>query len=551
MSAYPTKQDELESQLTQLRTDRYSWWVSWCSLAEYILPRRYRWLVTPNQAQRGAQLNQYIIDSTGTIAARVCATGMMAGITSPTRRWFKLRLPGSEADEVNPVNIWLAEVEKRMMRVFQESNFYNSIAVMYFDLVVFNTANMIIYEDYENVICCHNPCLGEFYLFNDYKGAPGGMFREFTNTVAQVVDEFGKENCSQAVQDAYARGGGELRKEIKVLHSIQPYKKPGSEFKWVEYFWEYGAPAPRKFLREKYYQEQPFIGPRWETSGNDAYGRGPGMDALGDIKQLQQETKRKAQAIDKLSNPPMVADVELKNKPASTLPGGVTYVTKKDGVGFSPAYQNFRPPIQEIMLDIQAVQERIKNVFFNDLFLMISQLQTVRTATEIDARREEKLVLLGPVLERLQTEALDPIIDRVFGIMFRGGLLGEPPAELSSVNIEIDYVSMLAEAQRAAQTVGMERFMATLANAGAIDPTLFDLPNWDRFMTRYALVLGNDPSDLKTPEELAVVRKQRAEQQARAEALETGTAAVQGAKVMSETNVGGGQNALEMMMGGL
>jgi hypothetical protein len=158
-SGYATERDELEAELNALRTERYSWWVYWGQLATYYIPRRYRWLVTPNQMNRGSPINGAIIDSTGTIAARTLASGMMSGITSPTRPWFKLRIPGiNPEDEVNPVNIWLADCTRRMMRVFQESNFYNAIAVLYLDLAVFGTAPMLIYEDFDNVIQCYNPC---------------------------------------------------------------------------------------------------------------------------------------------------------------------------------------------------------------------------------------------------------------------------------------------------------------------------------------------------------------------------------------------------------
>ena len=549
---FANKRTELDAELAGLRTERYSFWQHWGQLATYLLPRRYRWLVTPNQMTRGSPINGAIIDSTGTIAARVLASGMMSGITSPTRPWFKLRIAGYGADEINPVNRWLASCERRMMHVFQESNFYNAIAVVYMDLAVFGTAPMIIYEDYENVIQCYNPCAGEYYVWNDYSLKAGGLAREITLTVRQLVDEFGYDNCSVTVKNLYDKKGAGLAQEVIVVHFIKP--DYSGRFAWYECYYEQGAiGTDPDLLRERGFHETPFICPRWETSGNDAYGRSVGMDALGDIKQLQQETKRKGQAIDKLANPPMVADVELKNKPASTLPGGVTFIAKKDGAGFKPAYENFRPPVQELMADIQQIQQRIKDTFFNDLFLMISSLDTVRTATEIDARREEKLVMLGPVLERFQTEGLDPIIDRVFGIMSRGGLFEDPPAEVAngSTPIEIEYVSMLAEAQRAAHTTGMERFLAQLGNIAAVKPDVIDIPNWDRMMTRYAMVLGNDPSDINSADELAVIRQMREQQQAQQQALQAAPIAADAAKNLSETDVGGGQSALQAMLYGI
>jgi hypothetical protein len=545
---------KLEGRLTGLRTDRYSWWIHWAELARYILPRRYRWLVTPNQYNRGAFLNTAIIDSTATIAARALAAGMMSGITSPNVQWFDLRIEGYDKDEINSVNLWLAECRRRMMRVFAESNFYNSIAVVYMDLGVFGTAPMLIYEDRDNIIDCVNPCAGEYYLGLGSSLRPQIFYREMVLTVAQMEKDFGIDNCSKDIQKAYKDGGAALQQEVAVVHAIEP-NCPGSGvpkvFPIAEYYWERGSVEKGSFLRKKGYHELPGIFPRWDVTGNDAYGRSPGMDALGDTKQLQQEQKRKAQAIDKLANPPMKADVELKNQPASTIPGGVTYITKKDGVGFSPVYENFRPPIQELMEDIKQVQDRIQRIFFNDLFLMFQQMDAEpRSAAAVDVRREEKLVMIGPVLERFFTEGLDPTIDRVFNIMNRRGLLPPPPPEIQNAPIQVEYSSMLAAAQRATQTAGIERVFGLAGNIAAIHPDILDVPNWDRGFEKYSALLGNDPDLINPPEVIAQARQQKAKAQQMQYLTDVGQGAAKAGKTLSETEVGGGQNALQAMIGG-
>lgn len=552
--AIPARQ-QLDGRLAGLREDRYSWWLSYREIATFMVPYRYRWLVTQNERNRGAIRTGSIIDSTGTIAARVLAAGMMSGITSPTRPWFKLRMEGFDRDSVTPVNLWLAECERRMMRVFQESNFYNCIAVVYMDLATFATAPMLIHEDYENVIDCSNPCAGEYYLGLGKNLRVEIFYREIVKTVWQLIDEFGEENVSTSVLNSYKQGGASLSLEIRICHAIEPNVGEGFEvpkhFAYREVYWEDGR-TEDKFLRQRGYYEKPGIFPRWDVSGNDAYGVGPGWYALGDVKQLQQEQKRKAQAIDKLANPPMVADVELKNQPASTLPGGVTYITKKEGVGFKPAYENFRPPIQELMQDIAQVQERIQRVFFNDLFLMFQQLQAEpRSAAAIDARREEKLVMLGPVLERFQTEALDPVIDRVFGIMQRGGLLPPPPPELrQGAPIQVEYVSILATAQNAVNTAGIERLLGLVGNLVGVDRTVMDNINLDRTVIRYGSDLTVPPDLMNTDEERQTIRANRAQAEQQAQALQLADAAAKGAKTLSETEVGGGVNALQAMTGG-
>ncbi len=556
MKADPVLRDKLDGRISGLESERSSWLQHWRELADYILPRRYRWLLTANQA-RGGQINTQIIDSTGTIAARTCASGMLAGVTSPTRPWFKLQLDGyTNVDENDAVSIWLADCESRMRRVFSESNFYNAIGVLYHDLVVFGTGVMLVYEDYNDVIRCYNPCAGEYFLANGARGTinAGGVFaREFSYSVSQIVDRFGLENCPLEVKRLYNQGGQALRTEFIIRHLVEPNNPPlksiPSKFKDREFYWVKGADN-REFLEVKGYNECPAVAPRWDVSGNDAYGRGPAMDALGDIKQLQQEQRRKAEAIDKMVRPPMVADIQLKNAPASLIPGGITYVAGANTAGFKPAY-TVQPNIQEMMLDIQQVQERIRQVFFNDLFMMISQLQTVRSATEIDARREEKLIMLGPVLERFENECLDPIINRVFGIMMRGRLLPPPPPEIQGQEIKVQYVSMLAEAQRAASSAGIERVFAFAGNLAGVDPDVLMALDMVEAVNEYSSIMGVPPKLIRPRAEIEKMKAARARQQQAQEAMQVGMAGVQGAKLLSETDVGGGNNALQQMIAGL
>lgn len=473
-----------------------------------------------------------------------------------------LGVEGFEDDDSGPVAVWLAEVRRRMMRVFSESNFYNSIAVSYLDLAVFGTAPMLIYEDYENVVQFYNPCAGEYYCALDDRLMVDTLAREMVQTAPQLRKWFGKENVSEDVKRALQMKGASSTQEYAVCHVIKP-NFPGSgvpkHFKYAEFYYERGAmngsqgggSNQDKYLRIKGYFSKPFVCIRWDVSGNDPYGRSPGMDALGDIKQLQQEQKRKAQAIDKLANPPMVADVELKNQPASTIPGGVTYVGKKDGVGFKPAYENFRPPINEIMTDIQEVQQRIKAIFFNDLFLMFQQMQAEpRSAAAIDARREEKMVMLGPVLERFQNEGLDPIIDRVFDIMWRGGLLPPPPPEIHGKQIQVTYVSMLAAAQKAMETGGIERLFATVGNLAAIHPEALDIPNWDFAVEEYSRLLGNDPRLINDDATIKQLRDAKRQQQQMQFMTELGQGAAKAGKTLADTPVGGGAStALDALTG--
>jgi hypothetical protein len=552
-----------DQRMVAMETYRWTWWTHWRELADYILPRRYRWLVTPNQWNRGSPINQRILINTATIALRNLASGMMSGITSPSRPWFRLDVADKGLAAQDDVKLWLDDCTGRMQRVMAASNYYTAKAMQYVDLACFGTAPMIIYEDIgtpsSNVIRCFNPCAGEYFCAVGPNFDVNTLYRKFAMSVDQVVAEFGIENVSENIRKAYAQGGARLEQEILIGHAIEPNAEfmqaaqglttrgiPAA-FQYQEVFWEFGS-TNTDVLRVKGFYDQPFSAPRWDTNGNDAYGRSPCMDCLGDVKQLQVQAKRKAQGLDKIVNPPMGADMALKNTPASLMAGDVTYLPSTNGVGFKPLFQISNMPIEEVSKDMDKAIERIKDTLYNDLFLMISGLDTVRTATEIDARKEEKLMMLGPVLERFDRESLAPDIVRIYRIMMRNGMFLPPPDALKNATVHPVYISSLADQQRATITTSIERVSAFIGNLQAVDAQAIDKLDVDVMIDEYADALRVPPQIIRSGKRLAAIRDARQQQAAQQQQLQASQAAVQGAQTLSQTDVGGGQNALAMML---
>lgn len=559
----------VQGRLIGLRINRYSWWCHWRELADYFLPRRYKWIITPNQMARGSPINQHILDSTGCFAARDLSAGLLSGKCSPLSPWLKLKVGKLDSTQTSPASLWLAECERLMYLVFAESGFYNAMHQFFYDLVIFGTAAVLCYEDFDNVVRWYNPCLGEYYV--DINGAyrPVVFYREFTMTVAAVVDEFGIENCSIDVRQAFEQvdGSGKTR-EIVVAHAIEPNddgkaRKFGfpERFKFREWYWEWGGTAspqggsnnPRGFLRKKGYFEQCAIIGRWDLVSNDAYGRSPGMDGLPDQKQLQLETRRKAQGIDKMVNPPLVADIQLKNQPASLLPGGITYVTGYSASGkpgFASVYDT-KFPVNEMMNDLMEVRQRLQAVFFNPLFKTMTQYQTRSnvTAEEVAQRKAESMIMLGPVLERIDVEVLKPIVERVFAIMVRARILPPPPPEIAGMPMNIEFVSMLQRAQDASAATGIERLLGMAGNIVGVKPEIMDNIDTDFALDKYSSLMNNDPRMIRPPAAVDAIRKQREEQMRQQQQVEMAEKLAKGAKNLGDTPTGEGRNALMDMMG--
>ena len=557
----------VESLILGMRNNRYSWWTHARELADYFLPRRYKWLITPNQQNRGSPINQHIIDSSGVLAARNLASGLMSGKTSPTQPWFGMKLGNEDSTQTTPTSLWLAEVERIMRLIFSESNFYTSIAQWYYDLCIFGTAVLLIYEDFENVINCRNPCFGEYYVDLDGRWRPTILGLEYTMTIRAVVDEFGYDACSEAVQAIYdLPNGAGLTREIIVAQIIEP-NTDGRNFGIPEHFtfreciWEWGgSTSPQNnsgnigFLRKKGYFEQPNITCRWDLVSNDPYGRSPAMDALGDNKQLQLESKRKAQAIDKMVNPPLVADIQLKNKPASLLPGGMTYVTgfaANGRPGIASVYDT-KFPVNEITEDLNEIRERLKYTFYNHLFQPISQFETRSniTAVEIQQRKAESLIMLGPVFERVDNEGLRPIVERVYAIASRAGIFPPPPPEIAGKELTVKFVSMLKLAEDATNATAIQEVLAMGGQLAGVDPSAMDNIDIDYAIEKYSSLKNNDPKLIRSAEALAAIRANRAKQQQAAAQAQQAQQLAMGAKTLSQADMGGGQNALQALTGG-
>lgn len=568
-----TLRGHLEARLNSLYTWRQSWWTSnWSDLAQFLLPRRSIWLTqgtggvpSANNTSRGAEINQSIVDPTGTFAVRVCAAGLMSGLASPSRPWFKVApsLKNFEPDDEG--KRWIDEVEGRLYTILAGSNFYNCFAQECEDLVVFGSAPSIIYEDEEDLVRLYNPCIGEFFFAASASQRVDGLYRRFLMTIAQIVDFFGLENCPAEVQKLWQAKGSSLQMEKIIAHSIEPNfgigasnagKIPGN-YTWREVYWVYGS-GGEKPLSMRGFTDKPFTASRWATQSNDAYGRSPGMDVLPDVMQLQVETMRKAEALEKQVRPPLLADAQLKNQPASTLPGEVTYVQNLSQTGGMRSIYQVNPDIRGMMEDIKEIQGRIKIGLFNDLFNLFSEIpQGKMTAYETAQRVQERLQLVGPIIDNMLGESLKPKLIRIYKIANRRGLLPPPPDSMKGIPLDLTFVSLLALAQKAASTGGIERLTAFIGNLAAAAPQAMDMLNVDEAITEMNTLLGNPHKLLNDKDSVAQTRQARDKQQQQMHAstvagqdATTARTGAQAAQVMAGTQVGAGRNALSELMSG-
>lgn len=522
-----------------LKSERSSWVSHWTEISDYLLPRSGRFVSTDRN--RGEKRHNNIYDSTATRALRTLAAGMMSGMTSPARPWFRLAIPDDDLMEYTPVKMWLDDVSKRMRRVFSQANTYRALHQIYQELGAFGTAACVVADDFDNVLHHYSLTCGQYAIATDGRNRVTTLYREFDMTVGQMVAEFGKDKCSITVQNMFDRGT--LDAWVTVMHAIEPRtdrevgKSGPLNMPFKSCYFEPARQNHSTVLRESGFERFPALCPRWDVTGEDIYGNGPGMEALGDIKQLQQEQLRKSQAIDFQTKPPVQVPTALKGQGLDMLPGGVSFYDGAGGANKISSLFDVRLDLSHLLMDIQDVRQRINATFYADLFLMLSNLdKTQMTATEVAERHEEKLLMLGPTLERLNNEMLDPLIDMTFDRMMAVGIVPEPPPELQGQDLNIEYVSVLAQAQRAVGTNSVNRLLGTLGSIAAVKPEVLDKIDADQVVDVYADLLGVDPSLIVSDDDVAEIRAQRAKAQQAAQMAQMVPAMADTAKTLSETD---------------
>lgn len=497
-------------------------------LQENISPRRGRFFETDRNL--GTKRHSNIINSKATQALRVAVSGMLNGTMSPSRPWFSLESFDPDIMESAEVRDWLWKVELIIRSILNQSNFYTMAPVFLKELLLFGTSLMTHVDDFHDVARFYTHTAGSYYLGQNDRLEIDTFSRKFEWPCIQIVQKFGLKNCSVAVQDAYDKGN--YNTWFKINQYVEPKNNAvkqsafGKDKAYTSVYFEPDnkGPEKNKFLSESGFDQFPAYAARWDVTEGDIYGVDcPGMVALGDVRQLQSEEKTKGQAIQKMANPPLQGPPPVKNVAVSGMPGGLTIYEGDDTKQkLAPIYQ-VDPRLQELRMDMDAVERRIDNAFFVDLFLAISNMEGIQPRNQLDLsqRNEERLVQLGPVLERLHGEFLDKMVDRIFQQAVAAEILPPAPEVLQGSPLKIRFISTLAMAQRSVVTSDIERLTAYVGGLAEIGKTdALDKFNADQAVDDFGAAIGVPPKLIISDDQVAAIREERAAKQQQAETME-------------------------------
>ncbi len=549
----------VEKRLTGLKQERQSWDDHWMEIAEHNAPRKGRFLGSKGgssagntRTNRGEKVNGKIYDATAIIAGRTLQNGMSSGMTPSSRPWFRLTTKDPELRENAAVKAWLAMATTRLYELMRGANFYAVSRSNYGEMGHFGTAAGVMSESFVGGAYCDALTIGEYWLATGPNGRPDTLYRRCDMTVAQMVDRFVKPAgdwsvVSKTVKDLYDTA--KYDQWVEAYQAIEPNRERDAtrldrrNMLYRSVYFEAGNDK-EQLLAFEGFREQPFWGPRWDVTGANVYGNGPGMDARPHVKSLQLLALRKAQVVDKLANPAMIAPSSLQNDGANTQSNAINYVSGDEAAVMKAVYEPRPDAIQAIRGEIAAEQSEVDRHYYADLFMLIAgDTRSGVTAREIDERYAEKMLQLGPVVERSENELLEPAVERGFAILMRidDQLRDSAPEELQGREIEIQFVSILAQAQRAVAAGAIERSLAFAGNLAAVKPDILDKIDFDQALDEYTDIQGLAPNIVIPDDVVARQREQRAQQQQMAQmaaAARPVQEAASAAKLLSETDAG-------------
>ena len=500
--------DYVKKRLGAMESHRGTWEDHWQEILDYVMPRKAD--VTTVRS-RGEKRTEVLFDSTAITANTLLAASLQGTLTSPSLPWFSIKLRDKAINQDHKTQLWLEDTARRMYDAFNDANFNTEVHEMYLDLTSIGTGCLFVEESKdgfaENGIHFKTLHINEFYIQENVNGYIDTVYRKYKLSARQAVQEFGEENLGEKILDAAKM---KPEKEFVFIHAVEPsidYKRAtGKVATKLKYHSCHVCQEDKMVVRTGGYTEFPYLVPRWSKATGEIYGRSPSYNALPDIKTLNKAVEIGLKAWAKAIDPPLLVQDDGVIGRVRTTPAGITVIRNDGAIKPLQIGSNWQ------ITDMKETQLRtaIRQAYYSDQLQLQEGPQM--TATEVQVRYELMQRLLGPTLGRFQSEFLNPLIERVFGIMFRAGALLPPPDNIQEAKMDIEYVGPLARSQRMEEAQAIDRLYQLAANVAQIDPTIMDNINHDEAIRMRANLLGVPKSILVSREDVA--EKREAQQQA-------------------------------------
>lgn len=505
--------------MDSLKAARHNWERHWMEVAEYIIPKKDN---IYGERLEGEKKYNLLYDSTGIQSCELLASALHGMLTNPATQWFGLSTGDKMLDARDDVKKFLQDCVHVILEVLNQSNFQPQIHETYIDLGGFGTNLLRALEDDTNILRFESRPIYEAYIMENNSGVVDTVYYEYEMTVTQIFQEFGQEALDSILQ---AKLKDQPMHKEKVIHAVEPRAQVPFNTELVKlpkdrpYASYHVLRRTNAILRESGFHENPNIVPRWTKISGETYGRSPGMKALADIKMLNKVKKATIEAMQLVVAPPLQVPDDGVLLPIKTAPNSVNYYRAGTKDRIEPLQTGGRPDINDNFM--AQIRDQIRQAFFIDQLQLVQQDRM--TTLEVSHRRDEQLRMLGPVMGRLNNELLRPLIDRVFGILLRKGMLPRSPEVMKGKNLQVRYVSQIAKAQMMAEAENVTRAFQFLAPFFQVKEELLDNFSGDGMVQFASSVYGLPHEILTTKNERNKIRQGR--MQAMQEQAETEQAA--------------------------
>lgn len=503
-----TKAEKLVNRYSKLKADRGNWDHHWREVAELVYPRRADFDV---KRADGEKRMTKVFDSSAIHANELLASAMIALNINPATTWFKSKTTNMDEEAAR----WLDNASKVMLDEINsaDAGFYTSAYEYFMEFCAFGTAAMYADEPESlNGVRFQARSLSEIVVAEGAKGVIDTIFRRFEWSVNQIMERW-PDNTSEVVHKHFNKG--EVDAKFPIIHCIKPRdvrdksKKDTANLP-IESI--YILKEDNIILEEGGFHESPLPVGRFYKSPMETYGRSPAMTALPDIKLLNEISKVTIKAAQKSVDPALLIPSESFVHPLRTQPSGINVFDSSNGLTAQQAIGQLPSSNPDIGVDlIQFYIDKIRSMFFVDQLQLAGSPQM--TATEVLQRTEEKTRLMAPILGRVQTEFLYPILDRVFGILNRQGKFGAAPQSLPA-QFEFEFTGAVAQSQRQTEATGFLRSVEAMSPLLELNPELLlENLNADLLLRETLQTFGVGMDKLSDEDDRDAARQQRAEQQ--------------------------------------
>jgi len=533
----------IKKRLDRLGQERGTWEVNWQEILDYVMPRKAD-VVTLRT--RGEKRTEVLFDSTAITANNLLAASLQGTLTSPSLPWFSIKLRDEELNEDRDVQLWLEDTARRMYDTFNETNFNTEVHEMYLDLCSIGTAALFVEEgskgfdtDGIHFNCLH---IAEYYIQESIDGKVDTLYRKYKLTARQAVQEFGFDNVGEKIQTASKERPDH---KFNFIHAVEPTadyeRSTGKSATKLKFHSCHVCEEDKMVVRTGGYNEFPYLVPRWSKATGEIFGRSPSFNALPDIKTLNKAVEIGLKAWAKAIDPPLLVQDDGVIGRVRMTPAGITVIRNDGAVKPLQIGTNWQ------ITDLKENQLRtaIRQAYYSDQLQLQEGPQM--TATEVQVRYELMQRLLGPTLGRFQSEFLNPLIERVFGIMYRAGALMKEPDIIQGTKIDVEYLGPLARSQRMEESVAIERLYSLAMNIAQIDPAIMDNIDHDEAVRLRGKLLGVPKTVLRGKDDVDNMRTMRAEQAQMAQMAQEQQALgkaqkdqAQAAKILADPNVSSG-----------